>query len=55
MMIKKHFHKDWNIQVVKTGDSLDLGKNKRIKMQYDPTPEDLRKCEEFGEAFAARL
>jgi flavorubredoxin len=25
MMIKKHFHKDWNFNVVKTGDSIDLG------------------------------
>lgn len=30
MMIKKHFHKDWNLNVVKTGDSVDLGDNKLI-------------------------
>lgn len=30
MMLKKHFHKDWNLQVVKTGDSVDLGKNKLV-------------------------
>ncbi len=28
--IKGHFHKDWNFVEVKTGDSLDLGKNKLI-------------------------
>jgi len=27
-IIKKHFHKDWNFHVVKTGDSVDLGRNK---------------------------
>ncbi|NTW04708.1 MAG: anaerobic nitric oxide reductase flavorubredoxin [Peptococcaceae bacterium] len=30
MMIKKHFHQDWNFNVVKTGDILDIGKNKLI-------------------------
>ncbi|MEG6616812.1 anaerobic nitric oxide reductase flavorubredoxin [Peptococcaceae bacterium 1198_IL3148] len=30
MIIKKHYHKDWNFQVVKTGDTVDLGKNKLI-------------------------
>ncbi|MCL5056809.1 MAG: flavodoxin domain-containing protein [Actinobacteria bacterium] len=30
MMIKKHFHKDWNLNVVKTGDSVDLGDNRLI-------------------------
>jgi flavorubredoxin len=30
MMIKKHYHKDWNFQVVKTGDTVDLGKNKLV-------------------------
>lgn len=29
-MIKKHFHKDWNFQIVKSGDSIDLGKNKLV-------------------------
>ncbi|MGI6679159.1 MAG: anaerobic nitric oxide reductase flavorubredoxin [Dehalobacterium sp.] len=29
-IIKKHFHKDWNFNIVKTGDSIDLGKNKLI-------------------------
>lgn len=29
-MIKKHFHKDWNFNIVKTGDSIDLGKNKLV-------------------------
>lgn len=29
-MIKGHFHKDWNFKVVKTGDSVDLGKNKLV-------------------------
>jgi len=26
-----------------------------IKIQYDPTPEDLKACEAFGEAFAAKM
>lgn len=30
MMIKKHFHKDWNLNVVKTGDSLDTGENRLV-------------------------
>lgn len=30
MMIKKHFHKDWNFQVVKTGDSVELGEYKLV-------------------------
>ena len=30
MMIKKHFHKDWNFNVVKTGDSVDLGEYKLV-------------------------
>jgi len=30
MMIKKHFHQDWNVQVVKTGDTVDLGRNKLV-------------------------
>lgn len=30
MMIKKHFHKDWNFNVVKTGDSVDLGENRLV-------------------------
>lgn len=29
-MINKHFHKDWNFQIVKTGDTVDLGKNKLV-------------------------
>ncbi|SHF53237.1 Flavorubredoxin [Desulforamulus putei DSM 12395] len=29
-MIKKHFHKDWNFQVVKTGDSVELGQYKLV-------------------------
>ena len=29
-MIKKHFHKDWNFHVVKTGDSVDIGKNRLV-------------------------
>lgn len=29
-MIKKHFHKDWNFNIVKTGDSVDLGENKLV-------------------------
>lgn len=29
-MIYKHFHKDWNFKVVKTGDTLNLGKNELI-------------------------
>lgn len=29
-MIRKHFHKDWNFQIVKTGDSIELGKNKLV-------------------------
>ncbi len=28
--IKGHYHKDWNFQVVKTGDTLDLGNNKQL-------------------------
>lgn len=30
MMIKKHFHKDWNFNIVKTGDSVELGENKLV-------------------------
>lgn len=30
MMIKKHFHRDWNFNVVKTGDSVDLGEHKLV-------------------------
>ncbi|MTI79416.1 MAG: anaerobic nitric oxide reductase flavorubredoxin [Firmicutes bacterium] len=29
-MIKGHFHKEWNFRTVKTGDSVDLGKNKLV-------------------------
>ncbi len=28
--IKGHYHKDWNFQVVKTGDTLDLGNDKKL-------------------------
>jgi len=28
--IKGHYHKDWNFQVVKTGDTLDLGNGKSL-------------------------
>jgi flavorubredoxin len=30
LMIKKHFHSDWNLNIVKTGDSVDLGENKLV-------------------------
>ncbi len=30
MMIKKHYHSDWNLNIVKTGDSFDLGDNKLV-------------------------
>jgi flavorubredoxin len=30
LLIKRHFHKDWNLNIVKTGDSVDLGENKLI-------------------------
>jgi flavorubredoxin len=30
MLIKRHFHKEWNVNIVKTGDSIDLGDNKLI-------------------------
>ena len=33
MMIKKHFHRDWNFNVVKTGDTVDLGENKLVFME----------------------
>lgn len=29
-MMKKHYHKDWNFQPVKTGDSVDLGEYKLV-------------------------
>jgi len=29
-IIKKHFHKDWDFHIVKTGDSIDLGRNKLV-------------------------
>ena len=29
-IIKGHHHQDWNFQVVKTGDTLDIGRNKLI-------------------------
>ncbi|MGI6238970.1 MAG: MBL fold metallo-hydrolase, partial [Christensenellales bacterium] len=28
--LKGHYHQNWNFQVVKTGDSLDLGENKLV-------------------------
>ena len=28
--IKGHYHKDWNFQVVKTGDTLDIGNGKKL-------------------------
>lgn len=28
--LKGHFHQDWNFQVVRTGDTLDLGNNKQL-------------------------
>ncbi len=28
--IREHYHKDWNFQVVKTGDTLDLGNGKQL-------------------------
>ncbi len=28
--LKGHYHKDWNFQVVKTGDTLDLGNDKQL-------------------------
>ncbi len=30
MMIKKHFHQDWDFKVVKTGDTIDLGEYKLV-------------------------
>ncbi|MCL5057565.1 MAG: anaerobic nitric oxide reductase flavorubredoxin [Actinobacteria bacterium] len=30
MMIKKHFHRDWNFNVVKTGDSVELGESRLV-------------------------
>jgi anaerobic nitric oxide reductase flavorubredoxin len=30
LMIKKHFHSDWNLNIVKTGDSFDLGEKKLV-------------------------
>jgi anaerobic nitric oxide reductase flavorubredoxin len=30
LLIKRHFHRDWNVNIVKTGDSLDLGDNKLV-------------------------
>ncbi len=30
MMIKRHYHSDWNLNIVKTGDSVDLGDNKLV-------------------------
>ncbi len=30
MMIRRHFHKDWNFKVVKTGDALEIGESKLI-------------------------
>jgi len=29
-MIKKHFHRDWNFKIVKTGDTIDLGEYKLV-------------------------
>lgn len=28
--IKRHFHQEWNLNIVKTGDSIDLGDNKLV-------------------------
>lgn len=30
LLIKKHYHSDWNLNIVKTGDSVDLGENKLV-------------------------
>jgi len=30
VLIKKHFHRDFNLKVVKTGDTVDLGRNKLV-------------------------
>ena len=30
LLIKKHYHKDWNLNIVKTGDNIDLGDNKLV-------------------------
>jgi flavorubredoxin len=30
LMIKRHYHSDWNLNIVKTGDSVDLGDNKLV-------------------------
>lgn len=41
--IKRHFHKDWNINVVKTGDSLSIGENELIfvEMQMIHWPDSM--------------
>ncbi|MFZ5643771.1 MAG: anaerobic nitric oxide reductase flavorubredoxin [Bacillota bacterium] len=30
MMIKKHFHRDWNVNIVKTGDSVEIGDSRLV-------------------------
>lgn len=32
-IIQKHFHKDWDFKIVKTGDTVDLGKNKLVFLE----------------------
>ena len=29
-LLKRHFHQEWNVNIVKTGDSVDLGDNKLV-------------------------
>ncbi len=31
--IKGHFHRDWNLNIVKTGDSVDLGEYKLVLVE----------------------
>lgn len=66
-MIKKHFHKDWNFNIVKTGDTIDLGEYKLVfieapmlhwpdtMMTYVQGPGVLLSNDAFGQHYATPL
>jgi anaerobic nitric oxide reductase flavorubredoxin len=66
-MIRKHFHKDWNFKIVKTGDTVDLGEYKLVfveapmlhwpdtMMTYVQGPGVLLSNDAFGQHYATPL
>jgi anaerobic nitric oxide reductase flavorubredoxin len=65
--LKGHYHKDWNLVPVKTGDTLDLGKNKLVFVEarmlhwpdsmfcYLTGEEILFSNDAFGQHYASKL